>query len=181
MSNKRVIIITGPSGSGKSELEKNLVENGFGEKAVSTTTRPLRTGEVEGVHYHTVSKANFINIVKSKGFVEHVQFNGNDYGIEKRYLPTYAVLVVEDNGKTQIEENCENVISIGLSASPAVLKDRMLNARGDSEEDVIERIKNDSILEGMKKLSFDISINTDGFTLDEVSELVKYELNRIMS
>lgn len=58
-----VLVLSGPSGAGKSSLINKIV-NDIGEYyfSISTTTRPMRTGEVEGVHYHFVNVEEFKKI-----------------------------------------------------------------------------------------------------------------------
>lgn len=67
-----LVILVGPSLTGKSNLSALLVEQGFAV-VVSTTTRAQREGEVDGKHYHFVSKEEFRARIAKKGFVEHVE------------------------------------------------------------------------------------------------------------
>ena len=76
------IVISGPSGTGKSTLLKKLFAefpNKFGF-SVSSTTRSPRPGEVDGRDYNFVSRDTFDKMVRDKKFIEWAQFSGNCYG-----------------------------------------------------------------------------------------------------
>lgn len=85
MSTDNIIIsITGPSLTGKSNFERLMVERGC-VALVSTTTRAPRTGEVDGTHYHFVTKEQFKKIVEQDGLIEEpAEVDGNFYGVQKR-------------------------------------------------------------------------------------------------
>ena len=76
-----VIVISGPSGSGKGtvveQLRKIYPNAGV---SVSATTRQKRTGEVDGVHYHYKSREEFEKLIESGEVLEHTTYNGNYYG-----------------------------------------------------------------------------------------------------
>lgn len=77
-----LVILVGPSLTGKSNLSALLVEQGFAV-VVSTTTRAPREGEVDGKHYHFISKEEFRSRIAKKGFVEHIEVDsGMDIGAD---------------------------------------------------------------------------------------------------
>ena len=78
----RAVVISGPSGTGKSTILKKLFQE-FPDKfgfSVSHTTRSPRKGEEHGKDYHFVTKEEFLDLVDKKGFIEHAQFGSNNYG-----------------------------------------------------------------------------------------------------
>jgi guanylate kinase len=107
MTTPRIVVLTGPSCAGKTTLESALKERGFAA-ARSTTTRPPRTGEVDGEHYHFVSIEDFMQAVSAGKFVEHVKFNNQRYGITSEEIQRVAatgkpiVIVAEPHGRDQI-------------------------------------------------------------------------------
>lgn len=81
----RPLVIVGPSGAGKGTLILKLLEKyphilGF---SVSYTTRPMRKGEKNGVHYHFVTKEEFEIMIVKNAFIEYCNVHGNLYGTEK--------------------------------------------------------------------------------------------------
>ena len=73
-----LFVISGPSGVGKGTLVSMLRKNHLEIKlSVSATTRNLRPGEVDGVHYFFLTKEDFKNRIKSGEFLEWAEFSGN--------------------------------------------------------------------------------------------------------
>lgn len=105
-----ILTLTGPSCSGKSTLEKLLrKEHGF-MNVVSTTTRPMREGEVDGESYYFATREAFQALIDSQALVECVEFNGNFYGVTKQEIERVAscgkpiVVVVEPEGLKQMRD-----------------------------------------------------------------------------
>lgn len=109
MKQKILVTLCGPSCSGKSTLEKMLVNHGFGQ-VISSTTRTPRAGEVDGVNYHFIDRATFDRMKAAGEFAETVEYSGGCYGatvaefeaIFNRGAP--AVFVCEPHGRNQIAE-----------------------------------------------------------------------------
>ena len=88
MSNKGLLVVlSGPSGSGKDtilerlvNLDKNIV------KSISATTRPCRIGEVDGKDYFFISEQDFCNAISDKKLLEYTNYCGNYYGTLKNLV-----------------------------------------------------------------------------------------------
>ena len=80
-----LFVLSSPSGAGKTTISRLLLErdDGIG-LSVSATTRPMRTGEVDGVHYHFVDDGEFQRLVDSGEFLEWAHVFGHRYGTLKR-------------------------------------------------------------------------------------------------
>lgn len=108
----RIITITGPSCAGKTTLESLLKSKGC-VNAISTTTRPMRTGEVNGSNYYFTDEAEFFDMVKRGEFVEWVKVSGHHYGLTEKELKrcidsgAVVVIVVNPKGKREVENFCQ--------------------------------------------------------------------------
>lgn len=111
MSENILVTITGPSLTGKSQLAQLLAPLGF-EEVVSTTTRPARQGEIEGVHYCFVDANKFKNMADNNLMIEKVQVGKNFYGVSKPAFDHViskgknGVAVVEPDGARQVAAYC---------------------------------------------------------------------------
>lgn len=147
-----LVTITGFSGSGKSTLVNRLEELYPGQytEAVSTTTRPMRPGEVHGVNYFYVTRDEFGKLLEDGALVEHVEFSGNLYGMSKEEIARrtadgkVATIVVEPQGIPQIREAHDGpLLCVFLDADEQTLFERMVDGRGESEEFARSRIAHD--------------------------------------
>lgn len=112
MSKQNILVtVTGPSLTGKSKLANLLAPEGFDE-LVSTTTRPPREGEIDGVHYTFVDVETFKKMSANKQMIEEVVVGKNFYGVSRPALDTViskgknGVAVVEPNGAQQVAKFC---------------------------------------------------------------------------
>ncbi|KAF8513450.1 guanylate kinase [Hysterangium stoloniferum] len=139
----RPLVISGPSGTGKSTLISRLMSEhpdkfGF---TVSHTTRTPRIGEVEGKHYYFVSRENFTSLVEEGAFIEHAQFSGNFYGTSVAAVKDVAtsgrrcLLDIDSQGVRQIKENKDlNPVYLFLAPPTWALLRKWLTGRGTETE-----------------------------------------------
>ena len=131
-----IITITGPSCAGKSTLERLLVKRGIAVNAVSTTTRPMRTGDVQGESYYFVTREGFEQGLALGNFVEHVEFGGNHYGLSVPEIMRVAersksiAVVCEPVGQKQISAYCKEnnwkLVSVFVTNPDDVIAERFL-------------------------------------------------------
>ena len=95
----KLIIISGPSGVGKSSICAKLVEKTGAFLSISTTTREKGEGEVDGQHYHFISTEEFEEKIKQEYFLEYANVFGNYYG-----TPWQPVEDCIENGQTALLE-----------------------------------------------------------------------------
>ena len=139
-----LVIISGPSGSGKGTVVKRLLpENNFA-LSISMTTRKPRKGEKNGVDYFFCSASEFAKIRDQNGFLEHAQFCGNFYGTPKFYVEEqikknkFVVLEIDVNGALQVREKINNCVLIFLIPPTMQELRRRLTARNTETPETIE-------------------------------------------
>lgn len=136
MKTPLIFTITGPSCSGKTTLEAELMKTGMFGRVISHTTRPMRDGEVNGVNYYFVTKEQFMKDMQDGKLIEHVWFNGHMYGaavseIERLTLLNKPILIVcEPHGREQIvsygKKNGYRVITSHVYAPTDLIARRFL-------------------------------------------------------
>jgi len=154
----RPLVVSGPSGVGKSTLLKRLFAE-FPDKfgfSVSHTTRSPRPGEVDGKDYHFVSRDDFLDLLKSDGFfIEHAEFSRNLYGTSRRAVEKVhadgrrCILDIEAQGVRQVKKTDLNPVYLFISPpSMPSLKERLVGRATDSQEQVQKRL--DTAIEEMR-------------------------------
>lgn len=98
MQNKKVFIFSGPAGVGKTTIW-HAIENQLSniEKVVTTTSRHIRDGEIDGIHYHFISREAFTGKIESWDLIEYAIVHTNYYG--STYSELHRII---DNGKSPI-------------------------------------------------------------------------------
>jgi guanylate kinase len=144
-----LVIISAPSGGGKDSVIKALIKLiPHAARCLTTTSRPPRPGNVEGVDYHFISEIQFKEMVGRQEFVEYNKYAGNYYGTEKTVLDTslraheVVFTQVETNGKRAFDRLKIPHLSIFLMPeSIEVLRDRIVARGGLTREEVQERME----------------------------------------
>jgi len=166
-----MIILTGASASGKTVTALRLQEKYGLVKAITTTTRDKREGEIDGVHYFYLSKEEFISRLNKGMFVEHSLYNSNYYGCGKDQVADNKVVVLDPNGlHSFLALNDNHVVSFLLLCDENLRKQRMVE-RGDLPEKITERLKNDVTDFDIGKIGkVDFVICTNHKNIDQVAE-----------
>lgn len=152
-----VLVISSPSGAGKTTICKKILEevNGI-NLSVSVTTRKKRKGEVEGVDYFFKNDEEFLLMIKNDEFIENAKVFGNYYGtlkeeVLKKIKNGVDVLVdIDWQGTRQIQKHMpEDIVKIFiLPPSIKELEYRLRNRASENEEDFFKRM-----LEARKEIS----------------------------
>jgi guanylate kinase len=160
-----VIVIVGRSCSGKSSLQKEISRMGKYSKVVTCTTRQprLKDNEVDGVHYHFLSKEAFETKLAGGEFVETSEYAGNMYGTLKSDLLGDKVVVVEPVGAYNIKKalGCAAFV-IHLDVDSGTCR-RGLEMRGTPEDEIEKRVNDDNILFSSPMPFVDRVIDNRGF------------------
>lgn len=142
-----MLVLSSPSGAGKSSIARNLLDDHFGmELSVSVTTRTRRASEIDGRHYHFISERQFLKMRESDELLEWAEVHGNFYGtprepVEQAMREGRDMLFdIDWQGAEQLDGKMRSdVVSVFvLPPSMAELKDR-LHRRAEDDEAVIEK------------------------------------------
>jgi guanylate kinase len=146
-----MLVLSSPSGAGKSTIARNLLENDHSlEISVSVTTRQRRPSEIAGKHYHFISPREFERLRDSDALLEWAEVHGNFYGTPRE--PVEAAMAdgrdmlfdIDWQGARQLQEKMKaDVVSIFvLPPSMTELQSRLHRRAEDSEEVIRTRLLN---------------------------------------
>jgi guanylate kinase len=146
-----ILLITGPSGAGKSTVYRELLRReprlAF---SVSTTTRPPRAGETEGVDYHFVDEAAFDRLLQADAFLEWAPVHDHRYGTRQDHIRELEaagrvpLLDIDVQGGAQVLARLgAEVVAVFLFPPSWPELERRLRGRGtDSEAVIATRLRN---------------------------------------
>jgi guanylate kinase len=141
-----VFIVVAPSGAGKTSLVAALLEAESSiELSVSYTTRPARTGEVDGKHYHFVSQDVFKNMITNGDFLEYAEVYGNFYGTSCSWIRSRLeqgrdiLLEIDWQGARQVRKAFPEAIGVFIVPPSIEELERRLRGRDTDTEEVITR------------------------------------------
>lgn len=150
MNNRGVlIVVSGPSGSGKGTLLRQLQRDGENIcYSVSATTRPPREGEQDGVSYFFVSRQEFEDKIKKGEMLEFTTYCGNYYGTPRDYVCSMldrgcdVILEIDVVGALKLMEHGEQAVYIFIMPpSMRELKSRLVGRNTETEQAVHNRLK----------------------------------------
>lgn len=136
-----MVVLSSPSGAGKSSLSRSLVARDSNlHLSISATTRPMRSGEIDGTDYHFISHNDFKNKISTNAFLEHAHVFGNDYGTLITDVDSYlqesidVVFDIDWQGAQTIRKNApdNSVFIYILPPSLEVLRSRLEKRKQDS-------------------------------------------------
>lgn len=178
-----ILVLSGPSGAGKSSL-LNEVINDIGECyfSISTTTRPIRDGEINGVHYHFVGEEEFKKDIEEDLFLEYAFVHGNYYGtsikpVKEALCAGKLVLFdIDVQGNTVVTNRLGDITTSVFITPPTLseLKKRLESRKTDSQEVIVRRI--DMAKREIQRISeYDFLIVNDN--LQEAADVLKVIAN----
>ncbi len=169
----RIYIISGPSGVGKDAVIEQLREVfPLAQYVVTATTRPMRVGEIDGVHYKFMSREDFEAGIAADAFIENALVYDNHYGVPKQPIldglaqNRDVIVKVDVKGAETLRRLIENTISIFLAPeSMEALLTRLRDRKTDDPDVLMKRFKTAS-LELEKVKDFDYVVFNEDDQLD---------------
>ncbi len=152
MKRALLIVISGPSGVGKDTVIKRLLELDPNLRySVSYTTRSPRPGEVDGVNYHFVSRAEFERLIAEGAFLEHATYDGNLYGTPIAPLDNVRgsghdiVLKIDVQGAEQVRKGAPDALRIFLAMDELLRRRTQRHSESARDQASRQRIAEDEM------------------------------------
>ncbi len=139
-----MLVLIGPSASGKTETAKYLMDHMGLKKVITCTSRKPRVGEVDGIDYHFLTRQQFEEGIEKHEFLETAEYNGNLYGTKFADLGDDKVVCIEPIGAHSYRRALgKKFFLVYLDADEATRRKRMIDLRKDGEKAAIERLTQD--------------------------------------
>ncbi len=173
-----ILVISGPSGSGKSSLMREILKR-FPQSyfSISSTTRPMRDGEVDGVNYHFISKEVFEQEIDEGFFLEWARVHDNYYGTSLKPIlkelreGKLVICDIDVQGHKIAQEKLGDLITSVFITTPdqKSLKERLIY-RGTDTLEVIDKRLSNAVLEMTRMQEYDYLLINDDFdrTLEQL-------------
>lgn len=145
-----MLILSSPSGAGKTTLTRNLKSENNLDLSISVTTRAKRPSEIEGVHYRFIDRAAFDAMRQHNDLLECAEVHGNGYGTPRKEVEASlaagrdVLFDIDWQGTQQIVKKARaDVVTIFiLPPSMAELRSRLIRRAEDAEEVIVKRLAN---------------------------------------
>ncbi len=145
-----LLVISGPPGAGKGTLVQRLLDRDPSFAfSVSVTTRERRKNEIEDVHYHFISEAEYDKLLEEDAFLEHASVHGHRYGTLKQEVydridrGENVLLDIDPQGAVSVMERVPDCVSVFiLPPSFAELRIRLHTRNTEQQEEIERRLRN---------------------------------------
>ena len=135
-----LIVISGPSGVGKSSIIDAVLDRSTSVFSVSATTREPRHGERDGVDYHFISRQEFLDAIASSQVLEWAEYGGNLYGTLREQVEaaitggSNVILDIENDGAKQVRQAYPDAVLIFVTPPSLEELEKRLRGRGDTAD-----------------------------------------------
>ncbi len=176
-----LLVVSGPSGVGKSSVVHALTERVEFHFSVSWTTRDRRPGESDGVDYVFVDRDHFEQGVAQGGFLEWAEYSGHLYGTPRQPVlaqleqGNHVLLDIENDGAGQVKLAYPQALLVFLLPPSMEELERRLRGRGDTSDRDIERrldIAREQIAEANAKFDHLVTNHEVDVVADEIVSIL---------
>jgi guanylate kinase len=180
-----LVVLTGPSGVGKDSVLAALLQAGFAT-SVNATTRPPRTGEVDGVDYFFVSKDEFARMIAQGELLEHAIVYGQEKGVPKspvrKLLESGRDVIIRTDiqGARYIASAVPGALTIFIAPPSAGELERRLLARGGDSANQVKTRLDTARAEMAAASEFDHVVTNDDLQhcVEEIKSIIAAESSR---
>ena len=184
-------IVSSPSGAGKSSLLSALLARFNDDQrmqlSISHTTRGMRPGEADGVHYHFVDKSEFQAQIDRGAFFEWAEVFGNYYGTSRETIERCldqgidVFLDIDWQGARQIRDQLPEARSIFILPPSLPILEQRLHGRGQDRDEVIRHRMAQAVAEMSHYDEYDYLIVNDDFetSLQQLASIIRAERTRL--
>lgn len=145
-----IIVLVGKTASGKTTIANELCKNHGYKRIITYTTRPMRENEVQDVDYHFISDEQFNKMVENNEFTEYKRYNtahgvwsyGSVITSEQESSDDCYVIILTPQGLRDLSKKTSRYIAFYLDVGFKSQLER-LKKRGDEEQQIIKRLRND--------------------------------------
>ena len=178
-SSGAILVLSGPSGAGKSSLIKAISEDlGPHYFSISTTTRTMREGEVNGRDYHFVDMQEFEKDIESEQFLEYALVHGNYYGTSLKPVKDalkegkLVIFDIDVQGNMSVKNRFGEIATSVFITTPSLKElERRLRFRGTDAEEIIQKRIKMARLEVQRISEYEFFIVNDD--LEKAAKLLK--------
>lgn len=184
-SNEPLLIIIGPSGSGKSSVVQNLAKRGVVEVTPSWTTRPPRKGEIQcSIEHKFVNDEMFNKRGAEEYFIEIVKLFGLNYryGLPRITKPenkSVPLIMLRATILTLVPKHYTNYVVYQIEDRPTKVRERLLKRKAEGEQQGTRLRDYKKEIEGGRRVANRVFINKTSVELlaDEIEKAIKKDFN----
>ena len=171
-----MLVIIGPSASGKTQIVNSLIQFYKMKKMVTYTTRPIRNQEVNGIDYYFIKKEEFLKKITNNFFLEYVSYNGYYYGTANNELSSDKVVIVVKEGlKAYLQKAKEQIKIVFIRCSKPIRRLRMMERNDDLECIHTRLIHDDEIFDDEVRELADLIIDTSNSNVyDDAKKIYEF-------
>jgi guanylate kinase len=177
-----MLILLGPSASGKTETAKIMINRYPISRVVTCTTRPKRMNEIDGFDYHFLNESTFKEKHSQGYFAETAVYNGYLYGTPLNELRDDKLIILEPQGlRSFINLDVCDIVAIYFKTQEKCRIERMRH-RKDKSDDIKKRIEQDRVDFNYEQIEgLDLIVDTTNISLTDLADLVYYNYTMILA